>query len=302
MNLVVGATGLLGRGVCRALRQRGLPVRALVRASAAPASLEELRGAGVELIQGDLRDPASLSKACAGVQTVVSTASAMVSRVPGDSLATVDRDGQLSLIDRAIDSGVRGHIFVSVPIQPFDYPLQAAKQSVEQRLRAAPLRSTIVRPDFFSEVWLGPALWPMHGIHLGERAARFAGTGDARIRWISYLDVASLIADLVETPAPDHAVVTLAGPRALSPNEVLASLEKKLSHPIARHLIPTTALVQKLGSSIDPIEQSMTGLLLAEAHGDPIGFASSADDTRYGASDVDVYLDWLINAKGDTRA
>jgi uncharacterized protein YbjT (DUF2867 family) len=37
MNLVVGATGLLGSEICRRLAAAGKPVRALVRATSDPA-------------------------------------------------------------------------------------------------------------------------------------------------------------------------------------------------------------------------------------------------------------------------
>ena len=37
-NLVVGATGLVGREICRLLADQGRPVRALVRSSSDPSS------------------------------------------------------------------------------------------------------------------------------------------------------------------------------------------------------------------------------------------------------------------------
>jgi len=55
--LVTGAAGFLGRVLCRRLAGRGLAVRALVRG---PAS--DLPG-GVELVRGDVTDPAALARA-----------------------------------------------------------------------------------------------------------------------------------------------------------------------------------------------------------------------------------------------
>ena len=69
MILVVGATGSLGGEVCRLLSARGKPVRALVRATSDAGKVRNLHNLGVSTVQGDLTDPASLDRACAGVTT-----------------------------------------------------------------------------------------------------------------------------------------------------------------------------------------------------------------------------------------
>ncbi len=60
--LVAGASGYVGRRLVPALVAAGRPVRALVRSpdrATFPAS--------VELVRGDVTEPASLSAACEGV-------------------------------------------------------------------------------------------------------------------------------------------------------------------------------------------------------------------------------------------
>lgn len=66
-SLITGATGLLGSYIAEQLRQRGEQVRGLVRPGSDTGLLTEL---GVELVEGDLRDPASLRRAVEGVDTV----------------------------------------------------------------------------------------------------------------------------------------------------------------------------------------------------------------------------------------
>jgi uncharacterized protein YbjT (DUF2867 family) len=63
--LVLGGTGLMGREVLGALRRRGAPARVLVRE---PARLQTLEG--VDVVVGDLRDPASLRHAMTGIDVV----------------------------------------------------------------------------------------------------------------------------------------------------------------------------------------------------------------------------------------
>jgi dihydroflavonol-4-reductase len=64
MVLVTGASGFLGWHVARLLRERGFPVRALVRPTSKVQELD------VEPVIGDLRDPASLERAVAGCDLV----------------------------------------------------------------------------------------------------------------------------------------------------------------------------------------------------------------------------------------
>ncbi len=67
LNVVTGATGQLGSHIAEQLRAAGETVRALVRS---PDKAEFLRGKGVEIVVGDLRDPAAVRRALAGADIV----------------------------------------------------------------------------------------------------------------------------------------------------------------------------------------------------------------------------------------
>jgi NADH dehydrogenase len=102
MILIVGATGKLGGRIARELLSRGLKVRALVRPASAAGALQRL---GAEIVIGDLKDPASLLAACAGADTVITTANT-ARRGGADTVDTVDRTGSRALIDAARATGV----------------------------------------------------------------------------------------------------------------------------------------------------------------------------------------------------
>ena len=93
MNLVVGATGLLGGEICRLLAARRKLVRVLVRATSDHNKVSQLESLIVEIVRGDLKDRSSLDAACQGVSAVISTASSTLSRQEGDSIQTVDLEG-----------------------------------------------------------------------------------------------------------------------------------------------------------------------------------------------------------------
>ena len=293
MILVVGSTGLLGGAVCRQLRGQGREVRALVRPSSDPKKVEDLRALSIEVVSGDVRDAASLRKACEGADVVISTASAMVSRTTGDSIASVDLEGQLALIEAAEAARVSRFTYLSFPIQPFDYPLQAAKQAVEARLSGARLAHTIARPTFFTEVWLSPALWPFHGLHPGERRARFVGDGKKRTRWISFLDVAGLVSTLAVEGGSSSKTIDLAGPETLSMNEVAKLLESMTGQPLVLEATPEEAVRQQMEAVADPIQKSLAALMLACGSGDPPDFAATSN-TLQGSQRVADHLKRLI--------
>ena len=107
------------------------------RSSAGPDHLgsgegREPRRLGAELVYGDLKDPASIEAACRGATAVFSTATTTVSRQPGDTIESVDRVGQLGLVDAARAASVSHYTFVSVPPVFSDTELGAAKEAVEE--------------------------------------------------------------------------------------------------------------------------------------------------------------------------
>src|SRR6516165_2979084 len=67
LNVLTGATGLLGSHLAEQLRAGGERVRALVRPTSDVTFLKQL---GVELVTGDLRDPTSVRRAVSGADLV----------------------------------------------------------------------------------------------------------------------------------------------------------------------------------------------------------------------------------------
>ena len=153
MVLVVGATGSLGRRIVHRLRAQGEDVRVLVRPASDWADLER---AGAEIALGDLKEPQSLDRACAGVDVVVTTANS-AKRGGDDNVETVDLTGNRNLIDAAARAGVRRFVFVSVLGVSADSPVPffRAKAAAEQHLRDSGLEYTIIAPNIFMDVWLG---------------------------------------------------------------------------------------------------------------------------------------------------
>ena len=271
MNLIVGATGMLGGEICRLLVAQGKPVRALVRETSNPEKVAGLRDLGADVVRGDLKDRASLDAACRSATAVVSTASAISSRQDGDSLGSVDQQGQLNLVEAAEAANVKQFVLISFPSIDVGFPLQSAKRAVEDRLRRGRMSYTILQPTFFAEVWLSPAL----GFDPGNATARIYGDGHQAISWISFQDVAQFAVAALDNPDATNAVIKLGGPDALSPLEVVRLAEQTLGKTIAVQHVPEDALRAQLGTATDPLQQSFAGLMLYYAHGDAIDMADA---------------------------
>ena len=271
--LLVGATGLLGPEICQRLTGEGQQVRALVRSSADKKKRAALQALGVELVEGDLKDAASLARACAGVHAVISTASSTLSRQEGDSIETVDHRGQLALVDAARQAGVERFVFVSFRENPnIQFPLTVAKRAVENALKSSGMAYTIIQASYFMEVWLTPAL----GFDAASGRVRLYGDGDQSISWISYRDVARAAAEAVAEGVGRNMVVELGGPQALSPREVVRMFEAAGAGEIITESIPAVALRRQLETATDPLEQSFAGLMLQYAAGDSIDPTTSS--------------------------
>jgi uncharacterized protein YbjT (DUF2867 family) len=269
MNLVVGATGPVGLGgeICRQLRAEGKPVRALVRPTADPTRVASLERLGVEFIEGDLKDRASLDAACQGVRTIITSATTTMSRQPSDTIEAVDLAGQFQLVDAAKAAGVEHYLYISFSgAIDRDFPLRNAKRGVEQHLKQSGLTYTILRPTYFMEVWLSPLV----GFDFPNAQATIYGEGGNPISWISLYDVARFAVLCLDHPAGRNATFELGGPEALSPLEVVRIFEEVGGRRFEVQHVPEEALQAQQAGAPDSLGQSFAGLMRCYATGDSI--------------------------------
>ncbi len=264
MILVAGATGTLGLEICRKLSQNDTPVRALVRHTGDPAKINTLVEAGVEISWGDLKDHDSLVAACRGVHAVISTASSTLSRQSGDCIETVDRLGQISLMDAANHAGVEHFTLVSIPREPvYESPLTRAKTQAEHWLIESGMHYTILAANYFMEIWLSPAL----GFDHRNRKAVIFGDGRAPMSWISYRDVAEFAMRSHHTMGARDRILEIGGPQNLSPLDVVQIFEQVSGAAFERQFVPKKALLAQLGQAADPLAESFAKLQLEYMHG-----------------------------------
>jgi dihydroflavonol-4-reductase len=110
---VTGATGFLGLRVARKLRERGDDVVALVRTPSKAGPLQEL---GVEIVEGDLSDPAAIERGIAGADAVFHIGAMYKVGIPASerpAMYDANVRGTERVLDAAIAAGVKRIVYVS---------------------------------------------------------------------------------------------------------------------------------------------------------------------------------------------
>jgi uncharacterized protein YbjT (DUF2867 family) len=294
MVLVVGSTGMVGSEICRRLMRQGEKVRALVRATSSSEKVASLRGCGVEVFVGDLKDTGSLADACRGVDAVISTASSTLSRQAGDSIESVDDAGQLHLVDAAKAADVSRFVFVSFRHQSaISFPLAEAKARVERAI--AELDFTTIQASWFMEVWLSPAL----GFDYLGASARIYGSGTNPVSWVSFLDVAEMCVLALRHTAAERRTIEFGGPSALSPLEVVARFEKIGGKPFKLEHIPEEALRRQFEEATDSMQKSFAGLMLGYASGDAIDMTLIQQEFGIKLTNIDQFVRSVLGRMTD---
>ena len=261
--LIAGATGMVGGEAARVLSRGGHAVRAMVRSTSNAEKVAALRSAGAEVVEGDLQNRASLDAACAGVDTVITTVSAMpFSWQQGNTIGGVDRDGTISLIDAAGAAGARRFIYTSFPHPPEPgFALGNAKAAAEDHLRSSGIEYAILAANFFMEVWLSPAF----GFDYPNNSATVYGDGTNRLSWVSYRDVARTAAEATTNPKARNAVVPVGGPSIHTPLEVVKIFEKASGKAWTVSHVSVEALQEQKSAATDEVQEAVATLQLGYA-------------------------------------
>ena len=109
--LVTGASGFVGSAVARALIERGVEVRALVRAA---SPTEHLSGLPIEFVTGDLRDAQSVRQAMQGTRWLFHVAAdyRLWARDPGEIVEN-NVTGTRIIMEAALGAGVERIVYTS---------------------------------------------------------------------------------------------------------------------------------------------------------------------------------------------
>src|SRR5262249_20202179 len=144
--LITGATGRQGGAVVRHMLPKGWKLRALTRQAASTAA-QDLMRQGIEVVQGDLEDPASLERAARGIYGVYS--------VQDFWSVGAKREVQQgkNMADAAKKAGIDHFVYSSVGGAERNSRIShwESKWEIEKYIRKIGLRATMIRPAAFME-------------------------------------------------------------------------------------------------------------------------------------------------------
>ena len=251
--LVTGAAGHVGGNLVRALLERGLRVRALVR-----SDVRALEGLDIERVVGDLEDSESLHRAVAGVQQVFHCAAFIdVEGRQEARMHAINVVGTRHLLEASLKAGVERFVHVSTvhtldPIpkdQPLDesrslqdgpdaHPYERTKsqgemevlKAVERGLHAVIVNPTgIIGPHDYKPSRMGEALLQ---IARGELPALVKGG----YNWVDVRDVSETLIQAAEKGRAGERY--LAGGRWMALPELAELARPHMPSPPPRFSVP----------------------------------------------------------------
>jgi uncharacterized protein YbjT (DUF2867 family) len=283
--------------ICRRLAAARKPSRAMVRSSSDPAKKEMLKQLGGELVEADLKDRASLDRACGSATAVITTPTAILYQQHGDTFDSVDLHGQMKLIDAACEAKVGHFVFISVSgnlLKHGDNPLFDAKQAIENCLRQSRLTYTILRPTCFTEIWLSPHL----GFDLANAKATIYGAGENKISYISLHNVADFAVAALSNLAARNAVLEFGGSEALTQLEVVRIFEAIAGRTFEKQFVCEEALQGRKAATTNPVECTFADLTLAAARGDQIDMSETFKKFSVQPRSVREYAKTIMTGEG----
>jgi uncharacterized protein YbjT (DUF2867 family) len=189
--LVTGATGRQGGAVIRHLLPKGWKLKALTRNPQSHAA-QALKQQGVELVQGDLEDAASIARAAAGVHGIYSVQDywAVGARREVQQGKNVAEAARKASVKHLVYSSVGG------AERNTGIPHWESKWEVEKYIRSLGLPATVIRPAAFMEMYY------IDQVEIGILKGKFADPirADKPYQTIATDDIGAFVALAFERP------------------------------------------------------------------------------------------------------
>jgi uncharacterized protein YbjT (DUF2867 family) len=255
--LVIGAAGEYAGHVVPELKQRGVTVRALVRDE---GKVDSAHRRGVdEVIVGDLRDPANVRAAAAGMDGVFHINPAFAPDEPELGVA---------MVEAAEAAGVRKFVFSGV-IHPALSKLvnHRAKLAVEEAMYESGMAFTSLQPAMFMQTLEGG--WKAV-LERGEVGLPYSKR--AKVCYVDYRDVAEVAARALTGEELSYGTFELCAPGMVDRQELAAIMSEALGRTIKAVAPPFEEWACRSGIVDGPTKDGLNRMFAHyDAHGFPGG-------------------------------
>ena len=222
--LIIGATGNAGGLVVPALLERGEHVRCLVRSEEKGRPWRE---AGAEVVIGDLENPASLTAAFDGIDTVFSA----IATGPN-----IERQGK-NLVDAAIEARVDHFVRHSLIQNAHIEKTRSGKSqaAVDSMVKTSGLNFTIIYPHSYMQNLLGQAAT------IQSDSVFYLPYGNGKLGLMDLRDAAEVAVEVLTTAGHHGRDYTITGPESISMHRVANSLSSAIGKTVSYVDLPQEA-------------------------------------------------------------
>lgn len=243
---IIGATGMLGQPLAKALIQAGFEVTLFVRE---PEKARRLFGASVRLIKGDLRDVNSIRPALAGQDQVYLNLSVHPSTGKGDFQP--EREGLDNIMEAVKTSGIKRMAYLSSLVHfyqgqnNFNWWVFDMKQEAVRKIKSCGRAYSIFYPSMFMECF-------DKGAYRQGNKLMLAGTSKHRMYLISGSDYGKQVAKALQREDGNQEYY-VQGPEAYLVEEAARYFVKNYRHGKLRILSMPLGLMKFFGLFSKPL-------------------------------------------------
>lgn len=153
MIIVTGGSGYVGSHIVKGFAREGIPVRAIVRSKQRTVQEGRLDGLEIELVEGDVTQPASLKQAFKDADAVIHTVAIAIEK-DGISYEAINTMGTVNTLQAAQENGIGRFINLSQlgANSELPYRFLASKGRAQEYVARTDMDWTAFRP---SVIW-GP--------------------------------------------------------------------------------------------------------------------------------------------------
>ena len=230
MILLTGATGKTGSATAKALNEKGITFRALIRNEEKRGDIESLGG---EVVIGSIENKEAVDQSMVDVETVL--------------VLLPNSENQLSLEKQLVDSAKQAGAKRVVKMSSIEAtpdatsPIPKLHLESEEYIKQSGLNWTMIKPNFYMQNLLASA-----GT-IKDQGKIFLPMGEGKTGMIDTTDVGKVLAKVLSEDGHESMNHEITGPEILSFNEVAEIFSKGLDKQVDYVDVPLAAYKETLG-------------------------------------------------------
>ena len=230
MILLTGATGKTGSATAKALNEKGVTFRALIRNEEKRGDIESLGG---EVVIGSIENKEAVDQSMVDVETAL--------------ILLPNSENQLSLEKQLVDSAKQAGAKRVVKMSSIEAtpdatsPIPKLHLESEEYIKQSGLSWTMIKPNFYMQNLLASA-----GT-IKDQGKIFLPMGEGKTGMIDTTDVGKVLAKVLSEDGHESMNHEITGPEILSFNEVAEIFSKGLDKQVDYIDVPLAAYKETLG-------------------------------------------------------